>query len=341
MTMIPRDNTETSVTFSLAELARLEEQRVHEEEQRRHRAREKEARDRREAEERRRAQEAAEIAAETEARARKRREQAEIEAREEARRQAEAQVARIAAEAKVKLDAENAARAHELAVLRVKTEAGRSRVQLGLAIALGLSLLAGGGLHVRAEQALAEVSARAERLEDGRATLTRERDQAKSAELASLDKRFGSLKARLGAEQNEAALITAEQARAAIDPAALDRTRMRAFGDALDALQGKVDARDELARLDQRRGDLDAWAAQQKKRGLLGDADEAAARARATFDAVALATYKRALDQASRELAHGTSAAGSAGPIATARVPEGKPCLKGDPGCGLDGKRIF
>src|SRR5689334_19239085 len=55
MSTMTRNNAETSVTFSLAELAKLEEERLREEDGRRARAREKEARERREAEARRRA----------------------------------------------------------------------------------------------------------------------------------------------------------------------------------------------------------------------------------------------------------------------------------------------
>ncbi len=341
MTTTTRDTSETSVTFSLAELAKIEEERVREEEQKRLRSREREARERRDAEEKRRAAEAAEVAAQAEAQAKRRREEAEAKARAEAREQAAAEIARIEAASKARLDAENAARAHELALLRVKTEANKGRAVIGLAVALGLSILGGGVFGFQTKQKLAEMEARAERLDEGRSALSREREQARSTELASLDKRFATLRSRLGENKSEVALTVAEAARAAIDPKALDHHRMRTFGEALDALQAKIEAREKITALDRRYVDLGVWAAQQRKQSVLSEAEEAGKRAKATTDVAAIAAYERALDGARRELGQGAKAASGAIAVADNNKKTAGVCQPGDPGCGLDGKPLF
>jgi membrane protein involved in colicin uptake len=127
MSMMTRDTSETSVAFSLAELAKLEQERVQQEDLQRARAREREAREQQEAAARRRSAEEARVAAAAEELSRARREEAEARARAEARVRVAGEVARIEAEAKARLDADNAERAHELAVLRTRTEGGRRR----------------------------------------------------------------------------------------------------------------------------------------------------------------------------------------------------------------------
>ena len=91
MSTMIRGTTETSVTFSLAELAKIEEERVREQDAQRARTRDLAARQQREAEAQRRATEAGRIAAEAEARARRERGEAEAKARLEAREQARLQ----------------------------------------------------------------------------------------------------------------------------------------------------------------------------------------------------------------------------------------------------------
>ena len=145
MSTMTRTSSDTSVTFSLAELANLESERVREEDLQRARTREKEARALRDAEAQRRDAEAARLAAESEARARREREEAAEKVRLEARERVAADVARFEAEARARLDADNAVRAHELVVLRARAESGRGRVQIALAAALG-PVICGGGL---------------------------------------------------------------------------------------------------------------------------------------------------------------------------------------------------
>jgi colicin import membrane protein len=177
MSSIARDTSENSVTFSLAELAKLEEERMRSEETHRAQTRERQAREHRETEARKRAAEAERIAADDAARARRSREEAEEKARIEARQQATLQVARIEAEAKARIDAENAERAHELAVIRARAEGRSGRLTYALGALLGLALCAGAAGALKTSQHIASLEQDAERLRDGQATLVRERER--------------------------------------------------------------------------------------------------------------------------------------------------------------------
>jgi hypothetical protein len=230
MSTMTRTTSDTSVTFSLAELAKLEQERVREEDLQRTRAREKEARELRDAEARRRETEAARIAAESEARARREREEAAEKVRLEARERVAADVARIEVEAKARLEADNAARAHELVVLRARTEGGRRRLQTALALALGLVLCGGGVAAYEVSQHVAGLEKSAELLREEHVSLARERDSARAAELAALDRYHAELRARSLASSAVEAGTTADAARSAVDAKALDHGRVRAVG---------------------------------------------------------------------------------------------------------------
>lgn len=345
MPTMTRDTSETSVTFSLAELARIEEERVREEEQRRARAREMDARERREAEARRRAEEEARIAAQEEARAKRQKEEAEEQARRRAREQAAIEVARIEAEARARLDAENAARAHELAVLRVNTESGGKRLKLALAAVIGLVAVAGPLAGYAANSRIAELSRENAELRDARSALATERDQAKTSELGALDRRFAALRARpLGedvARATEEARATAASARNAIDARSLDHSRLRAFGEALDALETKIETLQKLDALDRRMADLASWADQRKKGDAAAAARKAAARAKVMPDDGALAAYEAALDALRDGLASGKDGAHGGGGAITQREPSGPKCTDpNDPLCGLNGRSL-
>lgn len=332
-----RESTETSVTFSLAELAKIEQQRVREEDEKRARERERAARERHEAEEKRRREESAEIARAAEARAKRARAEAEEQARVEARERAAADVLRIEAEAKARLEAANAARAHELAVLRVQTEGGRKRLTIALAAALVLAVTGVGATAYGFSQKLAQMGQETDRLREGQHALAEEREQAKSTQLAALDKRHAALRARETKGADEAR-SSAEAARNAIDRKTLDLDRLRAFGDALDALQTKLDRLDKLARLDRRLVDLDVWATERKQREATAEAHKLAARARAMDTDEGILAYEASLDDLRKTLAR---AASPSGRVTTTARHVGDTCLDGDPGCGPDGKRIF
>lgn len=340
MSTMTRTSSDTSVTFSLAELASLEQERVREEDAKRARAREKEARELREAEARRREVETARVAAEAEARARREREEAVEKARMEARERAAAEVARIEAEARARLDADNAARAHELAVIRVRTEGGRRRLQTGLAVALGFVLCGGAVVGYQGAQRVAGLEQTAAQLREEHVSLARERDSARATELAALDRRLAALRARSMISKADEARTTADAARSAIDASAPDHGRLRAFGEALDALEARIEALEKVAALDRREADLAAWAAERRRPEITAAARTAAARARAAADEGAVRAYEGALDQLRDALAKGVATAGRSAAASQTGVVNAA-CAQGDPGCGLDGTRIF
>ena len=338
MSTMIRGTTETSVTFSLAELAKIEEERVREQDAQRARTRDLAARQQREAEAQRRATEAGRIAAEAEARARRERGEAEEKARLEAREQAAIEVARIEAMAKARLEIDSATRAHELSVLHLRAEGGRRGWQRGLAAALALVLCGGAVAAYQVKQHVAEVEQGAERLREGQSALAQERDHARATELAALDRRHAALRAAPRVRDAEEARVTAAAARGAFDARALDHDHLRAFGDALDALQARLEALDRVAALDRRHADLTAWAAQRRRSEITAAARSAAARARAMGnDEGAIRVYEGALDQLRDALAESTAASG---PRAT-RVSAGPGCTDPhDPLCGLDGRPL-
>jgi hypothetical protein len=341
MTMTTRDTSDNSVTFSLAELAKIEEERVRSEDIQRARARERDARERHEAEARRRAEEAAQVAAEAEARARARREEAEEKARAEARERAAVEVARIAAEAKTRLDADNAARAHELAVIRVQNEGGRRRMQHALVAVIGLVLLGGSAAAYGVKSHVASLEADADRLREGQSALSREREDAKAAALATLDRRYASLRARQIPREAEEARATAEAARSAVDAKALDHSRLRAFGDALDVLEARLSGLEKLASLDRRHADLTAWAAERRRSDLAEGARAAAARAKSGgADESSLKAYESALDRLRDSLARPAAAGVGAGALPPPDRSGPKCTDPHDPLCGFDGKSL-
>jgi len=296
MSTMTRTSSDTSVTFSLAELARIEQERVEEEDGLRARARDKEARARSDAEASRRAAETAQIAADADARARRAREEAAEKARIEARERVAADVARIEAESKARLAADNAACAHELTVLRARAEGGRSRLQIALAAALGLALCGGAAAAYQGSQHVASLEQDTSRLREEHLSLARERDNAKSTDLAALDRRYAALRARPLASGAAEATATAEAARNAIDPRSVDHGRLRAFGEAIDGLDARIAALDKVAALDRREADLAAWAADRRRSELTVAARGAAARAKSSgADEASIRLYEGAL----------------------------------------------
>ncbi|MEO5725913.1 MAG: hypothetical protein ABI134_16160 [Byssovorax sp.] len=230
MSTMTRTSSDTSVTFSLAELASLEQERVREEDLERSRAREKEARALRDAETQRREAEAARLAAESEARARREREEAAEKVRLEARERVAADVARIEVEARARLEADNAVRAHELSMLRARTETGQRRLLTALAVALGLVLSGGGVAAYQVSQHVAGLEKSAALRREERVSLERERDSARAAELAAVDRYHAELRARALASSAAEARATADAARSAVDGKASDLGRVRAVG---------------------------------------------------------------------------------------------------------------
>jgi dTMP kinase len=135
--------TDTSVTLSLVELARLEAERLRSEEAAAQKKREAQRMQQKEAERAEREAEMARLSAEAEERARKARAEAEEKVRAEARARVESDILRIQAEAKARLQADEAARAHELAVIRAKAEGNRGWLRIALVAVIAISGVGG------------------------------------------------------------------------------------------------------------------------------------------------------------------------------------------------------
>lgn len=137
-----QDSVESSVLFSLAELQRMEHDRLAIEERQQAVVRQQQEQEQRQAEANRHQVEQEQRTKERAAVEEHVRREAEAAARERARQQSVVEVARIAAEAKVRLAAEERARAHELAILRTSTHQGLYRACVGLSVALTGALFA-------------------------------------------------------------------------------------------------------------------------------------------------------------------------------------------------------
>jgi hypothetical protein len=134
---------ESSVLFSLAELQRMEQDRVDGEEQQRVMARERRERERRDAEAIRHRLEQERLVSERAAAEEHARRFAAAEALDRARVQAALDVARIETEAKLRLAAAEQTRTHELELLRSRTNTRLYRACIGLSVALALALSLG------------------------------------------------------------------------------------------------------------------------------------------------------------------------------------------------------
>lgn len=137
-----QDSMESSVLFSLAELQRMEQDRIGVEEHERATARQRRERERRDAEAERYRVEQARLASERAVAMEAALREKEIQARERAREQAALEVARIEAAARVKLAADEQTRTHELVSLHAQAHAGLYRVCVGLSVTLGVVLCA-------------------------------------------------------------------------------------------------------------------------------------------------------------------------------------------------------
>lgn len=135
-----QNTVESSVLFSLAELQRMEQDRIGAEEHERATARQRRERERREAEAERNRVEQVRLASERAETAEAALREKEIQARQRAREQAALEVARIEAEARVQLAADEQMRTHEVASLHAQAQAGLYRVCVGLSVTLGVVL---------------------------------------------------------------------------------------------------------------------------------------------------------------------------------------------------------
>jgi hypothetical protein len=332
--------TETSVALSLAELSRIEEERVEREKTARAKGRSARIQREREAEARRLAEDDAKLRDEEAARVEQARREAAERALRAARERADLEVARIRAEAKSRLDADNAARAHELAVLGTKRETGRRRREIVLGVALSVCFALGGFGFWDASARTSKYERSVEELRERERAVLRERDDSKRVELQSLERRHATLLARPRTADAKPTLEAAESARAAIDVRSPSQDRLRAFADSLDVLDRRLDVLDEVALLDRRGRDLASWASSQKRTARLESVKTAALRAKAEdAGADAISAYERELDGVASELGERTR--GAARPHAGEPTGAERTCREGDPGCGLDGKPLF
>lgn len=335
--------TETSVTFSLAELTRLEEERIAEENQRREAIRAEQARARqarRDAEAAQLREQEARARSEAEAAAAAERQRAEHADREKARQRTALDVARIEAEARARLEADNAARAHELALLHTRTTAGRRRTTRVLAAALALLVCATGAAAYETSRHVGGLHDEVTSLKATHQALARERDHARRAELDALDRRHAHLQARpLASEVNDETRGSVRQARLAIDSSQLEHGRLRSFAEALGGFEARIQARERLAALKQRHADLDAWSRMVRKTAHGADAAAAASYAEGA-DSASLEAYERALDALRGSLAQKEAVTSRPAP-AEQVVADTRRCTAGDPGCGLDGRPLF
>lgn len=326
--------SESSVMTSLSELARIERERVREEEAARARSCEELASaERRRAEEHRRSLERR-VADELAAEAQREREAMESRVRAEARARAAHEVARIEAAAKVQLEADNALRAHELSVLRSRAEGRGARAAWMLGAALGLVCIGAATAAYEVNGHVASVERESDRIRQQQASSAREHESRNLAILAALDRRHAALRARaMGASLVEAG-TRALAARTAIEGGAPPDAALDSFAGALDRLEATVYASERMAFLQQRELDLRAWATQERRstspqlRGLI-DAHAAAE----VGDDRAFHAYESALDRLRTELSKPDKASHARAAVAAAStLPD---CRADDPICGV------
>ncbi len=357
----PREAFNSSVIYSLAEVARMERERQEEEELLQAKAREERDQQLRVAEaERRRAEEARRAAEEVE-RHKRERETAETRAVAEARARAVIEAARIEAEGRARLAAEAADREFKLDALRVRSETGARWLKRALLLLLSAVSVGGG---VAAYTVMTERNARnAElvRLRGDVSALSQELTRVKSDELGALTRRSAALHNRPAARDASAAMTSADDARKAIDEKNIDASRLSSFRSALDQLDERLDTLERSTTLDRRFDNLSTWTAQKPGNDFV-HLQTVATRAKDTRgnDAAALATYERTLDkwrdalgrsttnasvssaQAGTQAAlrgAGSRGSGSSSPSAS-RTSPGPACRDGDPLCDLRGRSL-
>lgn len=336
------EGSETSVIFSLRELADMEQERLEEEaEQQREAERKRQIAEKQQQIAEREA-ERARIEAETARRERVEREKAEARAREMAHERAAVEVARIETEARARLEAEKAARAHELDVIRVKAKSGSTRLRYALACVVGFVVVGGSAAAWRVNGHVSALHADNQRLRDDRWTVTQAHEDALSRELASLQARHDALRSESTTPLSERARHHAEAARSAIEAGGIDAPKLRVFAAALDQLAARVALARRVADADRRYADLSQWAHAQGKADVVLKAKTAAAAAHAEdADDTALSRYLAALDAVSPMLTKGksTTARPPAAGSGVTPPPDNGPTTvcknKHDPMCGF------
>ena len=350
--MMSPQTPETSVLFSLAELAQIEQERIAEEEKQRAQARDERAREQRLQAEQRRAAAAARLSAEAQTRAQRERDETEARTLAEARKQAALDVARIEAEAKARLEADNAARAHELAAIQARTERTGRLMRRALAGVLALALCGGVAVAVGLTRQVARLEQDNGRISREESAIVEAQEGLRRSELARLDRRQASLASRSrlqGKPASENPAAEAKQAEAAVAAARssinADRPEPRALQDldeALDGWQQRLEMRQRLADIDGRQADLLTWATKQQCADLASEARNAATRAHALGASDdTLAAYVRALDELRSSLGASDGCSKQRQLEGTKANPTQGTCTNPhDPLCDLHGKSL-
>jgi hypothetical protein len=203
------ERRDESVSFSLKELMKLEDERIDQEKQVRE-ARERSAREAREATERKeRAELAAREQAASEERERARRAEREEEARLEAIQRAAVEQTRITVEARTRAEESERERSHERELQRMRLE-GQKKPGVGALVGSGLSgvavalaaflLFFFGAAKPAADRRIAELDTSAAAAQ-GRATTLERRVDDQAAQIATLTMQLESTRARLAAAE--------------------------------------------------------------------------------------------------------------------------------------------
>jgi len=340
--MMTQSTPDTSVLVSLSELAEIEEERIRDEDKQHARAQADRAREQQLAEQQRREEAAARAHAAEQVRVQRERKRTEEQARAEARRQAAIEVARIEAEGKARLAAEDAARAHELAVVQARSERRSRRLQHGLVAVLGLALCGGAAAVHDLWGQVTELELHAQRLGETERTVTQAYDELAKSELDALERRRDLLGSRSQQSEPEQVRVAAQAAHESSDQGSLEGRKLGALRTALDRWEAQLDTGNRLARLDARQADLAAWASTQPRSKKAEAARQAASRARqAGTHRGDLRSYETALDDLRLALRANGSSRGPRRPVATEPAAAGRVCTNPhDPMCGLDGKPL-
>jgi colicin import membrane protein len=180
-------NTDSSVLFSLAELAAIEAERIRDEERAHAEARDAKVRHEALAAQQKREAEMARVAEAQAEREREAQAAAEAAALRDAREHAAREVARIEAEAKARAEADDATRRHEIALLKANSERHGTRLVRVLGGLLGVALFGGGAAAYAGVQKQQGLERRIALLENEKQTL-RETSERATAIAARMEK---------------------------------------------------------------------------------------------------------------------------------------------------------
>jgi hypothetical protein len=336
------NTTADSVSISLAELAKLEQERQREEELRKAILREKLLLEQKSKDAEKARQEQARLTAERYALEQKTRQEAEIKALEQARIQATIETARIEAQSRARLDREAAQRTHQLAQLRMQTETKNRRVQYFLSFALGLVLVVGALGSYVAISRINYLERTVEQLRVDQSLSKQNVESARKSEFAFLDRLQSSLFSRAVYSRLDDDKLAVSMARRRIGDGPEEPAKLEAFANSLDNLGARLVRLDRLAALDRRFQDLSVWANQRGSIDL-NSIRNVAAKAKDGQSDSALQTYEWALERLRDTLSQQVGKNATRLPLSQQHQEQGSAatdeCPRGDPLCGLSSRR--